>query len=114
MKSYKTKEQIFRDGFGLFTNGQIPNDIFNAYMTDEDGEATAALQGWIVNNMRGEIMDWCTGIGIIEAVEHLYETAKENGNVSEYCECDSPFSDYVGFQHYRTCSKCGGTIKSSL
>ena len=32
--------------------------------------------------MRGEIMDWCTGIGIIEAVEHLYKTALENGNLS--------------------------------
>ena len=32
--------------------------------------------------MRGEIMDWCTGIGIIESVEHLYKTALENGNLS--------------------------------
>ena len=82
MRSTKTKEQIFRDGFGLFTNGQIPNDIFNGYITDEDGEATFELQCWIVNNMRGEIMDWCTRIGIIEAVEHLYKTALENGNLS--------------------------------
>jgi hypothetical protein len=26
--------------------------------------------------------DWGLGIGIIEAVEHLYETALENGNLS--------------------------------
>jgi hypothetical protein len=82
MRSTKTKEQIFRDGFRLFTSGQIPNDMFNAYMSDEDGETTFELQSWIVNNMRGEIMDWCTAIGIIEAVEHLYETAFENGNLS--------------------------------
>jgi hypothetical protein len=82
MRSTKTKEQIFRDGFGLFTNGQIPNDMFNDYMNDEDGEATSRLQWWCVDNMRGEIMDWCTGIGIIEAVEHLYKTALENGNLS--------------------------------
>ena len=81
MKSTKTKEQIFRDGFGLFTNGQIPNNIFNLYMGDEDGESTLELQWWVVNNMRVEIADWCTGIGIIEAVEHLYKTALENGNV---------------------------------
>ncbi len=78
MRSRKTKEQIFKDGFSLFTNGQIPSDIFNAYMSDED---TFKLQCWVVNNMRGEIMDWCTGIGIIEAVEHLYTTALENGNL---------------------------------
>jgi hypothetical protein len=77
----KIKEQIFKDGFGLFTNGQIPKDIFNAYMIDEDGEATFELQCWVVNNMRVEIRDWCTGIGIIEAVEHLYKTAIENGNL---------------------------------
>ena len=82
MRSTKTKEQIFRDGFGLFTNGQIPNDIFDGYMTDEDGEATFKLQCWVLNNMRGEIIDWSTGIGIIEAVELLYNSALENGNLS--------------------------------
>jgi hypothetical protein len=81
MKSKKTKEQIFIDGFSLFINKQIPTDIFNAYMNDINGEATAELQYWIVNNMRKEIMDWCTAIGIIEAVEHLYQTALENGNL---------------------------------
>jgi hypothetical protein len=82
MRSTKTKEQIFRDGFGLFTNGQIPDDILNNYLIDEDGEATFELQCWINNNVRGEVMDWITGIGIIEAVELLYESALENGNLS--------------------------------
>ena len=82
MKSNKTKAQIYKDGFGLFTNGQIPTEIFNNYLNDEDGDATSRLQWWIVDNMRGEIMDWCTGIGIIEAVEHLYKVALENGNLS--------------------------------
>ena len=83
MKSSKTKEQIFRDGFRLFTNGQVPNDIFNAYMSDGDGQATFELQSWLLNNMKSEIMDWCTSIGIIEAVEHLYQTALDNGNILE-------------------------------
>jgi len=82
MKSNKTKAKIYKDGFGLFTNGQIPTEIFNNYLNDEDGDATSRLQWWIVDNMRGEIMDWCTGIGIIEAVEHLYKVALENGNLS--------------------------------
>jgi hypothetical protein len=80
MRSTKTKEQIFRDGFSLFVNGQIPDDIFQGYMNDEDGEATSRLQFWIVDNMRGEIYDWATGIGIIEAVELMYESALANGN----------------------------------
>jgi hypothetical protein len=82
MKSNKTKEQIFRDSLSLFVNEYIPDDILKSYLNDEDGEATMELQGWILNNMRGEIQDWCTGIGIIEAVEHLYETALENGNIN--------------------------------
>lgn len=83
MRSTKSKEQIFRDGFSCFVNGHIPDDIFNGYMNDADGEGVSRLQWWCVDNMRGEIMDWCTGIGIIEAVEHLYQTAYENGNLSE-------------------------------
>jgi len=82
-RSEKTKEQIYRDSFSLLTNGYIPDKILNDFINDEDGEATFELQCWIVNNMRGEIMDWATGIGIIEAVEKLYECALDNGNLSE-------------------------------
>jgi hypothetical protein len=75
------KDKIFREAFNLFVNKQIPNDIFNGYMNDQDGEGASRLQWWIVDNMRGEISDWCTGIGIIEAVEHLYQVALSNGNI---------------------------------
>ena len=64
------------------TNGIIPNDILKGYMKDKDGEGTSRLQFWVLDNMRGEISDWCTAIGIIESVEHLYEAALENGNLS--------------------------------
>lgn len=77
-----TKEKIYRYLFSLFTNGRIPDDIFNDYINDKDGEGTSRIQWWIIDNMRGEISDWCTGIGIIEAVEHLYNCALENGNLT--------------------------------
>ena len=77
-----TKEKIYRDSFSLFTNGRIPDGMFNDYINDKEGEATLILQWWIIDNMRGEISDWCTGIGIIEAVEHLYNCALENGNLT--------------------------------
>lgn len=83
IRSKKTKEQIFRDGFAMFVNRYIPDYLFNNYITDEDGEGTSKLQEWIINNMREDIMDWCTGIGIIEAVEHLFQVALSNGNLSE-------------------------------
>jgi hypothetical protein len=83
MRSTKTKEKIFRESFSLLTNGWIPDEIFNAYMNDKDGDGTIKMQEWCVDNMRGEIMDWSTGLGIIEAVESLYQCALENGNLSE-------------------------------
>lgn len=91
----KTKEQIFREGFGLFINNPIPDDIFNKYMDDIDGEGTLKLQSWIINNVRGEIIDWVTGIGIIESVELLYESAIENGNVvMELMDVDLAYNMY--------------------
>lgn len=86
IKSNKTKEQVYRETFALFTNGHIPDEIFNAFMNDEYGEGASRMQFWCVDNMRGEIMDWCTGIGIIEAVEHLYQCAVENGNFKTQSE----------------------------
>jgi hypothetical protein len=77
-KKNMTKEKILRVAFGLLTNGSILDKIFNAYMPGNDD---GRLQNWCVDNMRGELMDWCTGIGIIEAVEVMYNAALENGNI---------------------------------
>lgn len=81
IRSNKSKEQILRDAFGLLTNGRIPDDIFNEYIDNVDGDGSWRIQEWCVNNMKESIADWCTGIGIIEAVEHLYDVALENGNI---------------------------------
>ena len=86
MRSNKTKEQIYRDSFSLFVNGRIPNKILDDYLNDQDGEGSSNIQCWIVNNMRDEIMDWCTGIGIMDAVDILYNEAKANGNLKEGIE----------------------------
>ena len=83
MNTKKNKNQIFRDSFSLFVNKKIPDSIFDGYMNDKDGEATSLLQFWIIDNMKSEIIDWATGIGVIEAVELLYKSAFENGNVLE-------------------------------
>lgn len=80
------KEKIYRDSFSLFLDSKIPDDIFNNYINDKDGEATSILQWWIIDNMKEELDYWCTGIGIIEAVEHLYNCALENGNLTKLKE----------------------------
>lgn len=82
MRSNKTKEQIFQDGFALFVKKPIPTKIFNDYMNDTDGTGAWELQLWIVNNTKDSISDWITGVGIIESVEHLYKIAHENGNLA--------------------------------
>ena len=78
MKELKDREEILRSAFGLLTNGRIPDNIFIPYLNGSD---EGGLQYWCVENMRGELMDWCTGIGIIEAVELMYNVAIENGNI---------------------------------
>lgn len=81
-RSEKTKEQIFRDAFNMLTNNEIPDELLNDYFNDKDGEATYQLQCWIGMNMKRQISDWATAIGIIEAVELMYESARDNGNLS--------------------------------
>lgn len=83
MKSIKTKEQIFRECFALFVDSTIPDDIFNAYMNDVDGSASLELQAWLISNMKDSIADWATGIGIIDAVELMYNSAMDNGNIQK-------------------------------
>ncbi len=81
-RSKKTKEQIYREAFACMTVGTIPDNIMNGYLNDTDGTGAFKLQRWCVDNMNPGIIDWCTGIGIIEAVELLYAVAMENGNLS--------------------------------
>jgi hypothetical protein len=86
MKSEKTKAEIFKEAIELFITEEVHNGLLINYLDaqedkDDEGDATFHLQAMIVNFMKPEILDWCTGIGIIEAVNHLYNTALENGNL---------------------------------
>jgi hypothetical protein len=83
MRSLKSKEVILLESFKLFVTNDIPKHIFDEYINDKDGEGTANFQVWIVDNMNDNISDWCTGIGIIDAVELLYKVAEENGNLQK-------------------------------
>lgn len=79
----KTKKQYYQDVFGLLVNGKIPDKILDDYINDIGDDNYSPLANFVVNNIRGEIMDWSTGIGIIEAVEHIYNEAVSNGNIKE-------------------------------
>ncbi len=77
-------QELIRDTFRLFLTKEIPQDIFNNYIDDsfyeQDGEGFSKLQDFVSSNLKKEIK-WSTAIGIIEAVEHIYNEAISNGNI---------------------------------
>jgi hypothetical protein len=77
----KTKKDYYLDIFGLLVNGKIPDEILDNYINDVGEDSYTPLADYVSNNMRGEIMDWSTAIGIIEAVDHIYHEAIANGNI---------------------------------
>lgn len=77
----KTKKEYYQDVFGLMVNGKIPDEILDNYINDIGDDNYSLLADYVINNMRGEIMGWATAIGIIEAVEHIYNEALANGNI---------------------------------
>lgn len=77
----EVKEELAKNFLGLFVDSEIPDQLIEDYLDDEDGEGTSNLQAWIIYNMKSSISDWCTGIGIIETFEHNYSAALENGNI---------------------------------
>lgn len=77
----KTKEEIAKTFFELFTDNKIPDSLLNNYLNDIDGQGTMDFQIWIISNMKDTI-SWCTGIGIIESFEHCYKVSFDNGNIN--------------------------------
>lgn len=69
-----------KDIFDLFLNKEVPDNIFDGYQRDDE-ESYLKLQDFIGMHMKKEILSWSTSIGIIEASEHLYKCAVENGNI---------------------------------
>ena len=80
-KNRKNKKMLAKNFISLFVHNEIPDELIEDYLNDEDGEGTANLQAWIIYNMKPSISDWCTGIGVIESFELCYNSAIENGNI---------------------------------
>jgi hypothetical protein len=72
------KKQIIKEGLSIFINKEIPDNIFEPYFNNQD---STYLQEFVLNNLKPGVGNWITGIGIIEAVELIYESAVENGNI---------------------------------
>ena len=80
MRIQISKKECYKTTFRLLVNGEIPDKVLDDYINEVDDSYTA-LADYVINNMRGEIQEWSTAIGIIEAVDRIYECAVENGNI---------------------------------
>lgn len=78
----KTKFEIYKSAFGLFLNENVPDSMLHQYLDNiQYPDYHIEIQNYIIDNMKKEILDWNTGIGIIDAVDSMYDEAVSNGNV---------------------------------
>ena len=75
-----SKKECYTSAFSLLINGKIPDKVLDDYINDVDDSYTA-LADHVLNNIKKEIAEWSTAIGIIEAVDSIYNCAVENGNI---------------------------------
>ena len=76
----KSKLDYYKEVFALLLVREIPNKILNNYIFDIGEDAYQDLADFVINNMK-ESISWSTAIGIIEAVDHIYNEAVSNGNI---------------------------------
>lgn len=88
-----TKMVVYREEFKkllsifLKENTVIPEDYLTDWfgLSDEGkyvGTYHGELQTFVVDNLRDPKNPVITGIGILEAIEHILRTARENGNIN--------------------------------
>ncbi len=77
-----TKVKVYTDFLKLVVNYPFPENLIENYLSGSD-EGFSNLQGYISSNMNGGIYEWATSLGIIEAADHMFECALENGNITE-------------------------------
>lgn len=80
MKSFKTKVQIYQEMVSLFTETAtlVPESIINDYLSDDK----TPLTNYINDNIRGDIHDWITTDGVLEAIDLLFKKSYESSRLS--------------------------------
>lgn len=76
----KNKFEYFQDVFRLLLKKEVPEDILKGYIDLDNENDYLRLVDFIGMNMKDEI-DWSTCVGLVEAVEHMYKEAVNNGNI---------------------------------
>ncbi len=86
MRIMEKKLEIYRNLFGAFLKKFPSEELLVRYFNNSeigdkyDDDGCLVMQDFVVNNLKPEF-NWSTGIGIIEAVEHIVEEAFANGNI---------------------------------
>jgi Domain of unknown function (DUF3850) len=82
----------FVDALGLLCRETPPKDLCEAWLNDE----SESLQEWVVNHL---LIHWASGIGTIEAAQHMANVPEESDSHEGYFE-DSPKSRNARTQMY--------------
>jgi hypothetical protein len=83
MMAYIEKpESPFRDAIKLISGGIEPPDFVRGYScADLTEDEYQELTTWLLDDGLPEVCSWTTGIGLIEAAEHIVNEAVSNGNI---------------------------------
>lgn len=83
IKVKDNKIHCFKTLYSLLLDKMPPEDLMQIYFDDifdkHDGEGSEKMQEFIVNNLKPSIK-WSTGIGTMEAIEHMVDEAIANDN----------------------------------
>jgi hypothetical protein len=82
---YPTPKAPLADAIAAIVGVVPPFEMDGVWHTRENPDLLAdGLEGWCSEQICiGRYAPWATGCGILEAAEHLVETAIENGNLKK-------------------------------
>jgi hypothetical protein len=81
MSEGKKKINYYQDVFSLFLKKEVPERILKKYLNEETDDHVSELSDFIGMNMKNPISEWSTCIGVLDAVDTIYNEAIINGNI---------------------------------
>jgi hypothetical protein len=73
------KSKIFKSVLDNLLNKPIPENIVFDCINDDWGDKVQILQDYVGENLK-EDLQWMVGSALMEALDFLYDEAKNNGN----------------------------------
>jgi hypothetical protein len=78
--------ELYSSVYALFLTKLPPKKLFDRffdYSFETGGDGFTDMQEFVTSNLKKEFY-WSTGIGIIEAIDHIVEEAISNGNIQKF------------------------------